>query len=109
MPRVASVGYDATEVSHGRLAGHMPAYDFRCVDCSNVCEVIRPGRDDSPVACPVCGGATKQVFHPVGVHFKGSGFYNTDYRHSSSLPAPSAPASAPSCPAGGCESCPSAE
>jgi predicted nucleic acid-binding Zn ribbon protein len=32
------------------------------------------------VDCPACGGDTKQVFHAVGVHFKGSGFHNTDYR-----------------------------
>jgi putative FmdB family regulatory protein len=74
----------------------MPAYDFRCVECSNVCEVTRPARDDSPVPCPACGGATKQVFHPVGVHFKGGGFYHTDSR------ATPAPAPACSAPASGC-------
>jgi len=70
----------------------MPAYDFRCIECATVCEITRPGSDDSPVPCPSCGGATKQVFHPVGVHFKGSGFHNTDYR-----PKPAAEA-APACP-----------
>jgi putative FmdB family regulatory protein len=89
----------------------MPAYDFRCIACSNVCEVTRPSSDDSPVICPVCGGATKQVFHAVGVHFKGSGFYNTDYSNRApSTPAPSTSESAtPSCPSGGCEGCPAAE
>jgi len=86
----------------------MPAYDFRCTKCSNVVEVTRSARDDSAVACPVCGGTTKQVFHPVGVHFKGSGFHNTDNRKA---PAHAADDS-PSCPAaagGGCAGCVAAE
>ena len=58
----------------------MPAYDFKCTACSKVFEVTRPSSDDSPVACPDCGCDTKRVFSPVGVHFKGSGFHNTDYR-----------------------------
>jgi putative FmdB family regulatory protein len=84
----------------------MPAYDFRCTECSRVCEVTRPARDDSPVVCPECGGATKQVFHAVGVHFKGTGFHNTDNRKT----AHEEPA-APECPAGGagCAECPAAE
>ena len=89
----------------------MPAYDFRCTSCSKVTEVRRPSTDDSLVPCPECGGETKQVFHPVGVHFKGSGFHNTDNRK----PEPageSAPAPAPECPASGgagCAGCPAAE
>ena len=58
----------------------MPAYDFRCTVCHHVVEVRRPGSDQSPVPCPECGAETKQVFHPVGVHFKGTGFHNTDYK-----------------------------
>lgn len=92
----------------------MPAYDFRCTACGNVCEVRRPGSDDSPVPCPVCGGTTKQVFHPVGVHFKGAGFYSTDSKRASSaaVPAPSesAPAACPAASEGaGCAGCPAAE
>jgi putative FmdB family regulatory protein len=85
----------------------MPAYDFRCTVCSNVSEVRRPASDDSPVPCPVCGGATKQVFHPVGVHFKGSGFHNTDNRKPE--PASEAPASCPAAEGGSCAGCPAAE
>jgi putative FmdB family regulatory protein len=87
----------------------MPAYDFRCAKCSRVTEVTRPASDDSPVACPACGGQTKRVFHPVGVHFKGSGFHNTDNRKAA--PETDAPAP-PACPAAGgsgCAGCPSAE
>jgi putative FmdB family regulatory protein len=86
----------------------MPAYDFRCVACSHVCEVTRPSSDDSPVVCPVCGGATKQVFHAVGVHFKGGGFYNTDHPKAP-VSAPVSSGEAPPCPSGGCENCPAAE
>lgn len=74
----------------------MPAYDFKCVDCATVFEVRRSLSDDSPVSCPSCGGSTKQVFHPVGVHFKGSGFFNTDSRPA---PAPE-PASCPAADSG---------
>jgi putative FmdB family regulatory protein len=88
----------------------MPAYDFRCTRCANVCEVSRPSSDDTPVPCPECGGPTKQVFYPVGVHFKGSGFHNTDYKRASD-PATtedhSCPAADPSAP--GCADCPAAE
>ena len=35
--------------------------------------------DDPLTACTVCGAPVQRVFHPVAVHFKGSGFYNTDY------------------------------
>ena len=86
----------------------MPAYDFKCKDCSAVVEVVRPASDDSPVTCPECGGETRRVFTPVGVHFKGSGFHNTDYRK----PEPKKE-SAPSCDASGsgpaCAGCPAAE
>lgn len=85
----------------------MPAYDFKCKECSAVVEVTRPASDDSPVACPECGGETRRVFSPVGVHFKGSGFHNTDYRKS---PPPSE--TPPACPGGGesgCSGCPAAE
>lgn len=98
----------------------MPAYDFRCTSCGTTCEVVRPASDTAPVACPECGGQTKRVFTPVGVVFKGSGFYNTDYKNKSASPATigtpkkgsdSAPKSEPSCPGSGgagCGNCPAA-
>jgi putative FmdB family regulatory protein len=94
----------------------MPAYDFKCKTCSEIVEVNRSATDDSPVPCPKCGGDTKMVFHPVGVHFKGSGFHNTDYKSRSADTAgdpagePAAPApcsSAGSKPA--CDGCPAAD
>lgn len=89
----------------------MPAYDFRCIACAHVFELTRGLTDTSDVSCPECGGATKRVFTPVGVVFKGSGFHNTDYRpprpeESSTKtkePCPSAGAS------GACANCPAAD
>jgi predicted nucleic acid-binding Zn ribbon protein len=71
--------------------------------------VNRQVGDTTPPECPVCAAETKRVFTPVGVHFKGSGFYNTDYKGKSAAPAQSKSSDAPSCPAsggGGCDSCP---
>jgi putative FmdB family regulatory protein len=84
----------------------MPAYDFKCTSCSTVFEVTRPSADDSDVACPECGSSTKRVFTAVGVHFKGSGFHNTDYRpkpKDDSAPCESAGSS------GACAGCPAAK
>lgn len=86
----------------------MPAYDFKCRACSKVFEVSRPASDDSPVACPDCGGGTKRVFSAVGVHFKGSGFHNTDNRakpKEADAPAPACEAAGSS---GSCAGCPAA-
>jgi putative FmdB family regulatory protein len=91
----------------------MPAYDYKCTACSRVFEIVRPPRADAAIPCPACGAATKQVFHAVGVHFKGSGFHNTDYRKEEAAPAekPAAAESAP-CEAAGstsaCGECPAA-
>ena len=43
--------------------------------------------DDPVTACTECGAPVERVFHPVAVHFKGSGFYNTDYGKKGSKPA----------------------
>lgn len=57
----------------------MPFYDYKCKDCGHVFEVAHPV--DQPVdACEKCGGSVKRVFHPLGIIFKGSGFYATDYK-----------------------------
>jgi putative FmdB family regulatory protein len=101
----------------------MPAYDFKCTACGDIFEITRPAGESAPVTCPACQSPAKKVFSPVGVHFKGSGFYNTD-RQTGPTPAalapaastpdagtPTAPAPAPACPAatgGSCASCPAA-
>jgi putative FmdB family regulatory protein len=56
----------------------MPLYEYRCED-GHTFEVMQKMSDDPVQACEVCGKPVQRVFHPVAVHFKGSGFYNTDY------------------------------
>ena len=46
-------------------------------------EVIQSMSDDPVETCEVCGAPVERVFHPVAVHFKGSGFYSTDYKSKS--------------------------
>jgi putative FmdB family regulatory protein len=56
----------------------MPIYEYRCRNGHNF-EVIQSMADDPVTACEECGAPVERVFHPVAVHFKGSGFYTTDY------------------------------
>ena len=58
----------------------MPTYQYRCLNCSNDLEVVQKFTDDALTECPTCGGTLRKVFSPVGVVFKGSGFYATDNR-----------------------------
>ena len=56
----------------------MPIYEYRC-EKGHTFEVLQRMSDDPIEKCEVCGAPVQRVFHPVAVHFKGSGFYNTDY------------------------------
>jgi putative FmdB family regulatory protein len=56
----------------------MPIYEYRCREGHNF-DVMQRINDDPVTACEVCGLPVQRVFHPIAVHFKGSGFYNTDY------------------------------
>ena len=56
----------------------MPIYEYRCLN-GHTFEVIQSMSDDPIETCEVCGAPVERVFHPVAVHFKGSGFYSTDY------------------------------
>jgi putative FmdB family regulatory protein len=56
----------------------MPIYEYRCEN-GHLFEVMQKITEDPVTTCPDCGAAVQRVFHPVAVHFKGSGFYNTDY------------------------------
>ena len=56
----------------------MPIYEYRCEN-GHQFEVIQSMADDPVEACERCGAPVERVFHPVAVHFKGSGFYTTDY------------------------------
>jgi putative FmdB family regulatory protein len=57
----------------------MPIYEYRCRN-GHTFEVFQRMSDDPVTACEECGAPVERVFHPVAVHFKGSGFYNTDYK-----------------------------
>jgi putative FmdB family regulatory protein len=56
----------------------VPTYEYRCNNGHSF-EVIQRMADDPVEACEECGAPVERVFHPVAVHFKGSGFYTTDY------------------------------
>ena len=56
----------------------MPIYEYRC-ERGHTFEVMQRMTDDPLSSCSTCGAPVQRVFHPVAVHFKGSGFYNTDY------------------------------
>jgi putative FmdB family regulatory protein len=56
----------------------MPIYEYRC-DNGHTFEVMQRMSDDPLAECSECGAPVQRVFHPVAIHFKGSGFYNTDY------------------------------
>jgi putative FmdB family regulatory protein len=56
----------------------VPIYEYRCSNGHSF-EVIQRMSDQPVAACQECGAPVERVFHPVAVHFKGSGFYTTDY------------------------------
>jgi putative FmdB family regulatory protein len=56
----------------------MPIYEYRC-EQGHTFEVLQRMSDDPVQICETCEAPVARVFHPVAVHFKGSGFYNTDY------------------------------
>ena len=71
----------------------MPIYEYRCDACGASFEVLQRMSDDPLEACEECGGALRKVMHPVAIHFKGSGFYTTDYGKGSGRPTSSRDAS----------------
>ena len=57
----------------------MPLYEYKCPN-GHLTEVFHGMTEPRPEACEVCGkGPLQTVLHPVAVHYKGSGFYSTDY------------------------------
>jgi putative FmdB family regulatory protein len=57
----------------------VPIYEYRCDECGDSFEVLQRMSDDPLETCKKCGGTLRKVLHPVAIHFKGSGFYTTDY------------------------------
>ena len=63
----------------------MPTYQYTCTECGEPVEVVQKFTDEPLTVCSVCGGRLRKVFSPVGIVFKGSGFYRTDSRKGSSV------------------------
>src|SRR6476469_320056 len=56
----------------------MPIYEYRCQNDHRF-EVLQKFADEALTECEVCGAPARRVLHPVAIHFKGPGFYTTDY------------------------------
>lgn len=73
----------------------MPMYAYACKDCGHAFDIQQSFTEDSLTVCPECRGTLRKKFNSVGVVFKGSGFYRTDSRStSSSVPAAASASSA---------------
>lgn len=78
----------------------MPTYQYLCTECGGQLEAVQKFTDDPLTVHDECGGRLRKVFSPVGIVFKGSGFYRTDSRNGSPASA-SASSSSSSSPAAG--------
>ena len=73
----------------------MPTYSYACTGCGHAFDIRQSFTDDSLTVCPDCGETTlRKVIHPVGIAFKGSGFYKTDSRASGTGGSAGKPAAA---------------
>ena len=61
----------------------MPTYGYQCKGCGHQFEVFQKMTDAAITACERCGAAVKKILYPVGIQFKGAGFYVNDYAKSS--------------------------
>jgi putative FmdB family regulatory protein len=61
----------------------VPTYQYACTACDERLEAVQKFTDDPLTTCEVCGGSLRKVYSPVGIVFKGSGFYRTDSRNGS--------------------------
>jgi putative FmdB family regulatory protein len=64
----------------------MPTYGYRCSQCGHELEVFQSMSAEPLRVCSECGGPLRKLLYPVGISFKGSGFYSTDYRNGGSEP-----------------------
>lgn len=62
----------------------MPTYQYACTECGDRLEVVQRFSDEPLSTCAACGARLRKVYSPVGIVFKGSGFYRTDSRATSS-------------------------
>ena len=71
----------------------MPTYQYVCTECGGEIEAVQKFTDDPLTVHDACGGRLRKVFSPVGIVFKGSGFYRTDSRKGSSASTPASSSS----------------
>jgi len=62
----------------------LPTYQYTCTECGEPVEAVQKFSDPPLTVCAACGGKLRKVFSPVGIVFKGSGFYRTDSRKAAS-------------------------
>lgn len=79
----------------------MPTYEYRCASCEHQFERFQRMSDDPITECELCGGSVKRLLFPVAIHFKGNGFYTTDYARRNVIGAGSAAGSGASPDGGG--------
>ncbi len=78
----------------------MPTYEYACTECGDQSEVVQKFTDDPLTVCNACGGRLRKVFSPVGIVFKGAGFYRTDSRAAAKEAAAKEPVAAAQKPNG---------
>jgi putative FmdB family regulatory protein len=69
----------------------MPTYEYRCDGCGATLDRWQRFHDSPLTQCPSCGGRLQRVFSPVGIVFKGSGWYKTDSRSTPNSETESSP------------------
>jgi putative FmdB family regulatory protein len=74
----------------------MPTYGYRCGTCGHQFEIVQRISEEPLTTCPKCQGKLSKVLYPVGISFKGSGFYTTDYKDAGKSSAGSSNGSASS-------------
>ena len=79
----------------------MPTYGYECLSCPNQFETFQSIKDDPLTTCEACGGKLRKRIYPVGISFKGSGFYVNDYAPKASGGSEPAKAEAAAPAAGG--------
>src|SRR5215213_6690562 len=73
-----SVPTRASDGRNPRYTAPMPIYEYRCSNDHRF-EVLQRFSDEALSECEVCGAPAARVLYPAAIHFKGSGFYSTDY------------------------------
>jgi len=82
---LAVVGRECQDRAEG---GSVPTYQYTCTECGEPVEAVQKFSDAPLTVCAACGGRLRKVFSPVGIVFKGSGFYRTDSRNGAAATAP---------------------